>query len=93
MEFTPSNTSAQPSKTTQLAPNLPIQRLSVDGAANSQGSSAGLIMTSWDEIDMEYALRFGFQASNNEAKYEAVKAGLNDWCPKSAILNPILDRF
>ena len=26
---------------------------------------------------MEYALRFGFQASNNEAEYEAVIAGLN----------------
>ena len=28
-------------------------------------------------IDIEYALRFGFQASNNEAEYEAVIAGLN----------------
>ena len=26
---------------------------------------------------MEYALRFGFQASNNGAEYEAVIAGLN----------------
>ena len=26
---------------------------------------------------MKYALRFGFQASNNEAEYEAVIAGLN----------------
>ena len=69
MEFTPSNTSAQPTKTTQLALDLPIWRLSVDGVANSQGSGAGLIMTSPDRIDMEYALRFGFQASNNEAEY------------------------
>ena len=28
-------------------------------------------------IDVEYALRFGFQAFNNEAEYEAVMAGLN----------------
>ena len=35
MEFTPSNTPAQPTETTKLAPNLPIWRLSVDGAANS----------------------------------------------------------
>ena len=34
-------------------------------------------MTSPDGIDTEYALRFGFQAFNNEAKYEAVIAGLN----------------
>ena len=26
---------------------------------------------------MEYALRFGFQASNNEAEYKAIIAGLN----------------
>ena len=55
----------------------PYWRLSVTGAANAQGSSAGLILTSPDGIDIEYALRFGFQASNNEAEYEAVIAGLN----------------
>ena len=77
MEFTSSNTPAQPTEATQLAPDLPIWRLSVDGAANSQGSDVGLILTSPDGIDMEYALRFGFQASNNEAEYEAVIAGLN----------------
>ena len=77
MEFTFSNTPAQPVETTQLVPDLPIWRLSVDGAANSQGSGAGLILTSPDGIDVEYALRFKFQASNNEAEYEAVIAGLN----------------
>ena len=49
----------------------------MDGAANAQGSNAGLILTSPDGIDVEYALRFGFQASNNEAEYEAVIVGLN----------------
>ena len=49
----------------------------MDGAANAQGSGVGLILTSPDGIDMEYALRFGFQASNNEAEYEAVIVGLN----------------
>ena len=77
MEFTPSNTSTKPIETTQLAPDLPILRLSVDGAANSQGSGAGLIQTSPNGIDMEYALIFGFQASNNEGEYKAVIAGLN----------------
>ena len=52
-------------------------KLSVDGAANAQGSGAGLILTSPYGIGTEYALRFGFQASNNEAEYEAVIAGLN----------------
>ena len=57
--------------------DLPIWRLFIDGAANSQGSGAGLILTSSDGINVEYALRFGFQAFNNEVEYEAVIAGLN----------------
>ena len=73
MEFTP----AQSIEGTQLAPDLPIWRLSVDGAANAQGSGAGLILTSPDRIDTKDALRFGFQASNNEAEYEVVIVGLN----------------
>ena len=49
----------------------------MDGVANAQGIGADLILTSLDVIDVENALRFGFQASNNEAEYEAVIAGLN----------------
>ena len=73
MEFT----SAEPSKNTQTMTDLPIWRLSVEGAKNAQGSGAGLILTSPEGIDIEYALRFRFQASNNEAGYEAVIVGLN----------------
>ena len=73
MEFTPTAST----EATQLTLDLPIWRLSVDGAANAQGSGASLILTSPDGIDVEYALRFSFQASNNEAEYEAVIAGLN----------------
>ena len=73
IKFTP----AQSTEATQLALDLPIWRLSIDGAANAQGSGVGLILTSPNGIDTEYALRFGFQASNNEAEYEAVIAGLN----------------
>ena len=61
IEFTP----VESTEATQLTPDLPIWRLSVDGAANAQGSSAGLILTSPYRIDVEYALRFGFQAFNN----------------------------
>ena len=77
MEFTPSNTSMKPTETTQLEPDLPIWRFFVDGADNSQGSGASLIVTSPDRIDVEYALIFRFQASNNESEYEVVIAGLN----------------
>ena len=73
MEFT----SAELAEATQPTSDLPIWRLSVDGAANDQGSGAGLILTSPKGIDIEYALRFGFRASNNKAKYEAVIARLN----------------
>ena len=73
MEFT----SAKLAEDTQTTPDLPIWKLSVDGATNAQGSGAGLILTSPEGIDIEYALRFGFRASNNEAEYEAVIAGLN----------------
>ena len=73
MEFAP----IEPDETTQVEDNLIIWKLSVDGASNAQGSEAGLILTSPEGIDIEYALRFGFRASNNEAEYEAVIAGLN----------------
>ena len=73
MEFT----SAVPDENAQTMNNLPIWKLSVDGASNAQGSGAGLILTSLEGIDIEYALGFEFQASNNEAEYEAVIAGLN----------------
>ena len=76
-DFIMAFTSAEPTETTYLAFDLPIWRLFVDGAANAQGSGAGLILTSPDGIDVEYALRFRFQASNNEAEYEAVIVGLN----------------
>ena len=73
MEFT----SAEPAQDTQAINDLPIWKLSIDGASNTQRSGAGLILTSPEGIDIEYALRFGFQASNNEAEYEAVIASLN----------------
>ena len=73
MEFT----SVELAEATQLTSDLPIWRLSVDGATNAEGSGACLILTSPDGVDIEYAQRFGFRASNNEAKYEVVIAGLD----------------
>ena len=72
MEFT----SVEPAENTQTTPDLPIWKLSIDGATNSQGSRVELILTSPEGIDIKYALRFGFQASNNEAEYEAIIVGL-----------------
>ena len=49
MEFTP----IKPIEATQLTPNLPIWRLSMDEVANAQGSGVSLILTSPDGIDVE----------------------------------------
>ena len=73
MEFA----SVEPARDAQAATDLSTWKLSVDGASNAQGSEAGLILTSPEGIDIEYALIFGFHTSNNEAEYEAVIAGLN----------------
>ena len=76
-DFVVEFTSAELAEDTRVMPDLPIWKLFIDGAANAQGSGVGLILTSLEGIDIEYALRFGFQASNNEAEYEVVIAGLN----------------
>ncbi|GJW88585.1 reverse transcriptase domain-containing protein [Tanacetum coccineum] len=50
--------------------------LLTDGSSCIDGSGAGLIITNLDVIEFTYALRFRFAATNNEAEYEALIAGL-----------------
>ncbi|XP_065007682.1 uncharacterized protein LOC135638490 [Musa acuminata AAA Group] len=50
--------------------------LHVDGSANSKGVGAGLVLLAPDGRLFERSLRFGFQATNNKAEYEALVAGL-----------------
>ncbi|XP_025662052.1 uncharacterized protein [Arachis hypogaea] len=50
--------------------------LFVDGASNLQGSGAGILLENPEELVIEYSLRFSFKASNNQAEYEALIAGL-----------------
>ncbi|KAL0420376.1 UNVERIFIED_CONTAM: hypothetical protein Slati_3060500 [Sesamum latifolium] len=50
--------------------------LHVDGSSTIQGSGAGIVITSPEGEDLEFAIKFGFKASNNEAKYEALVAGM-----------------
>ena len=45
--------------------------LSVDGSSNQQGSGAGVILEGPNGV-----LRFAFKASNNQAEYEALIAGI-----------------
>jgi len=50
--------------------------LSVDGSSNQQGSGVGVILEGPDGLLIEQALRFTFKASNNQAEYEALIAGM-----------------
>ncbi|GJV94622.1 reverse transcriptase domain-containing protein [Tanacetum coccineum] len=50
--------------------------LFTDGSFCADGSGAGLILTNPEGMEFTYALRFRFDATNNEAEYEALIAGL-----------------
>nr|KYP43116.1 Retrovirus-related Pol polyprotein from transposon 17.6 [Cajanus cajan] len=50
--------------------------LHVDGSSNNQGSGEGVILEGPRGITLEQSLRFQFKASNNQAEYEALLAGL-----------------
>nr|GEW15408.1 reverse transcriptase domain-containing protein [Tanacetum cinerariifolium] len=50
--------------------------LFTDGSFCTDGSGAGLILTNPEGMEFTYALRFRFDATNNEAEYEALIAGL-----------------
>ncbi|GJU97063.1 reverse transcriptase domain-containing protein [Tanacetum coccineum] len=50
--------------------------LFTDGSSCTDGSRAGLILTNSEGMEFTYALRFRFDATNNEAEYEALIAGL-----------------
>jgi len=50
--------------------------LSVDGSSNQLGSGAGVILEGPNGVLIEQSLRFAFKANNNQAKYEALIAGI-----------------
>ncbi|XP_073107254.1 uncharacterized protein [Elaeis guineensis] len=45
-------------------------------ALKAQGSGAGFLLANSEGVVTEHALRFDFKASNNQAEYEALVAGL-----------------
>nr|GEV73507.1 reverse transcriptase domain-containing protein [Tanacetum cinerariifolium] len=69
-----------PGENPQAAPAAETQQeswtLFTDGSSCVDGSGAGLILINPEGIEFTYALRFQFAASNNEAEYEALIAGL-----------------
>ncbi|GJY27943.1 reverse transcriptase domain-containing protein [Tanacetum coccineum] len=48
----------------------------IDGSSCTDGSGSGLILINPEGMEFTYALRFRFDATNNEAEYEALIAGL-----------------
>ncbi|GJS73102.1 reverse transcriptase domain-containing protein [Tanacetum coccineum] len=50
--------------------------LFTDGSSCIDGSGVGLILTNPEGVEFTYAMRFRFEAINNEADYEALIAGL-----------------
>ncbi|XP_015959264.1 uncharacterized protein LOC107483157 [Arachis duranensis] len=50
--------------------------LHVDGASSREESGPGIILKEGDKVVAEQALQFHFSASNNQAEYEALIAGL-----------------
>ncbi|KAK0583481.1 hypothetical protein LWI29_037424 [Acer saccharum] len=51
-------------------------QLRVDRSSNTHGSGAGVVVSTPEGDSVEYALRFDFKATNNQAEYEALIAGL-----------------
>ena len=51
-------------------------KLYVDGSSNTHGSGARIVVTTPEGDSVECALRFDFKATNNQAEYEALIAGL-----------------
>ena len=50
--------------------------LHVDGSSNFKGNRLGQVLTLLNKDKIEQSIRCGFQATNNEAEYEALMAGL-----------------
>ncbi|RDX94110.1 hypothetical protein CR513_23542, partial [Mucuna pruriens] len=48
----------------------------MDEVSNQMGSGVGIILEGLERVMIEQSLRFEFRASNNQAKYEALLAGV-----------------
>ncbi|XP_016193067.1 uncharacterized protein LOC107633999 [Arachis ipaensis] len=76
----------------------------VDGASNKEGSGAGILLKEGDKVVAEQSLQFRFKASNNQAEYEALLAGLKlalqlqiprltAYCDSSLVVHQIKGEF
>ncbi|KAL2248228.1 UNVERIFIED_CONTAM: Retrovirus-related Pol polyprotein from transposon [Sesamum indicum] len=57
-------------------PENGLWMLHVDGSSNASNGGAGILIQGPKEVEIEVATRLSFQATNNEAEYEALILGL-----------------
>ena len=72
----PSNPTLFVPTKTQLDLDVEKWELFVDGASNSKGSGAGIVLISPKGLVLQQAVRLKFSTSNNETEYEAMLIGL-----------------
>lgn len=58
------------------APSPSTWEVYIDGAANLRGSGVGILLVTPEKLVVERSLWLGFPATINEAKYEALLAGM-----------------
>ncbi|GAV76643.1 RVT_3 domain-containing protein, partial [Cephalotus follicularis] len=75
-DFVGDNTVTECTEEDSLENEKGLWQLSVDGSSRVSRSGACLVLTSPDGWTLEYALRFGFKATNNEVEWEALIARL-----------------
>jgi ribonuclease HI len=75
-QYDPSNPSLFTPAQTHLDLDEAKWELFVDGASNSKGSGAGIVLISPEGLVLEQAVRLRFSASNNKPEYEAMLIGL-----------------
>ncbi|KAK0571482.1 hypothetical protein LWI29_016865 [Acer saccharum] len=79
-------------------------QLRVDGSSNTHGNGAGVVVSTPEGDSVECALHFDFKATNNQAKYEALIAGLRVctvlgadeveiFSDSQVIVNQVLDEY
>ncbi|KAK1567163.1 hypothetical protein Q3G72_008809 [Acer saccharum] len=79
-------------------------KLHVDESSNTHGSGAGIVITTPEGDAVKCAMRFDFKATNNQAEYEALLAGLRVcialradeleiYSDSQVVVNQVLDEY
>ncbi|KAK0570777.1 hypothetical protein LWI29_006363 [Acer saccharum] len=76
-DFTPGESVHAEQELVALTVTSGIWTLSVDGSSSIKGSGLGLVLESPQGDILEQSVHCGFHATNNEAEYEALIAGLD----------------